>query len=216
MTPLSKEDEEKCAIYVSGIINKFNKKQHRGIVPVVMASESEQESSLNNDESQDGNNTPLPPTNVNGPTADGGESNLTEVVGIYGASFSYKGSKVTSDYGAEGGFLISPQTGNSFVPVTFTVTNVSEGDVNLDIKSRSLNFTAKLTAETDSGPQEITSAVDMTILPDNLNTYTGNLPAGESIDLTIIFQFPTAYVSDLSSLTLTAYKDGTRYEIPFN
>lgn len=214
MTPLSDNDEEKCAIYVSTIISKFNKKQHRGIVPVLMTPENE--SSLHDGDSQSDSNAVLPPTNVDGPTSEGGESNLTEVVGIFGASFSYKGSKVTSDYGAEGGFLISPQNGNSFVPVTFTVTNVSEGDINLDIKSRSLNFTAKLTAETDSGPKEITSAVDMTILPDNLNTYSGNLSAGESVDLTIIFQFPSAYVSDLSSLALSAYKEGTRYDIPLN
>lgn len=207
MTILSDEDTQKSAIYVAGVISKFNKNQRRGIVPVSMVPQEEQEDE-NSDFSTMNNSDYIPkPTDVNAPTSDGGESDLTKIAEIPYISFSYKDMTVSQDYGQDSGFLINPQEGNSFVAVTFMAKNGTEEDIVCNIQQRALNFTAVL--------GDVTSAVDRTILANDLTTYNETIPAGGSVELALLFQFPTEKVSDLSGLELNCFKEGVKYNVPF-
>lgn len=220
MVTLSEEDEDKIVAYTTALINKFNRTQKRGLVPVVMQPEDEEtepEEELEEtteEEPAEEEQTPAdtdvvgtePEEEIKTPAAEGGESSVTDVIAIPGVSFSYKEIKVSDDFGADGGFLINPQNGNSFVAVTFTASNTVSDEVNCDISAESLNFTAELNG--------ITSAVDRTILPNDLTTYSGSIPAGDSVDLAVLFQFPSSQVSDLSGINLSCIKDGVRYNVP--
>lgn len=204
--PLSDKDIDKCAVYIAGVINKFNKASSRGIVAVNMKEPVEDENGEVVEEG-DYDRYPLPPTNVNAPTSDGGESDLTKVAEVPGISFSYKSAAVSLDYMSEDGFMFSPTDGYSFVSVTFTAKNTTSEEINCDIQARSLNFTATL--------GEVTTELYRTILSNDLTVYNNPIPAGESVDLSVLFQFPSGMVSeDITELKITAYKDGTRYDIP--
>ena len=205
--PLTEADENKIAVYSAGIIGKFNRFQKRGVVPVVMGVDPEEEMDTETPDDDGGSDFPLDPFDVNAPTSEGGESELAGIVGIPGVSITYKETNISQDYGADGGFVITPQNGNSFVSVTFTAANTTGQDIACNIRGKSLNFTANL--------GEVTSAVDRTILPDDLTTYNGTIAAGGSEDLSLLFQFPTSLVSDLSSLEIACVKDGVRYQVPF-
>lgn len=212
MYSISQEDEEKIAIYSAGVINKFNRMQSRGVVPVVIMPEAPEPEA--NPEGEGNEETPgldgtfpKDPTDVNAPEYTGANSTLSEIIGIPGITFTYSKTVISEDYGLDGGFLITPQTGNSFVAVKYIVRNLASEEVTCDIRQRALNFTASL--------NDVTSAVDRTILPDDFTTFSGNIgPEGE-IELALLFQFPTAYVSDLSGLTISCIKDQTKYQVPF-
>lgn len=211
MYSISEDDEERIAVYSAGVINKFNRMQSRGVVPVVMRPEVP-ETEVNTDDPENPESGspaefPKDPTDVNAPTSNGGDSTLSDIIGIPGVSFSYSNTVISEDYGMDGGFLISPQTGNSFVAVKYQVRNLSSEEINCNIMQRSLNFTASL--------GEVTSAVDRTILPDDLSTFNGTIGPEGSVELALLFQFPTAYVSDLSGLTISCIKDGVKYQVPF-
>ncbi len=203
--PLSPEDEEKCAIYAAGIINKHNKRQSRGIVAV----------NLKEDQAAEATDTPEN-ANPEGNSESSGNAensesqvegtNLTDTVGIPGISFAYKESVVSQDYGVDAGFLVSPKEGNSFVTVIYTVSNTTSSEIGCDIQSRALNFSASL--------GDVTSSLERTVLSNDLTLYNSTIPGNQSVDLALQFQFPTNLTGDLSGLKLNCTKDGVNYHIP--
>lgn len=204
MVHLSAADEERVVTYAAGLINRFNKKNSRGIVPVVMRPEEALVEEIIEEIIKD-DGFPPDPYDVNAPTSDGGISNLTEILDIRGITFSYKETNVSRDYGLDEGILLSPMEGNSYVTVIFRAKNTTAADIECDILNKGINFTAKL--------EGVVSAADKTFLLKDLTTYRDTIKAGETKDLAVIFQFPTSLVSDLSSLEVSCIREGVKYQL---
>lgn len=206
MVHLSAADEERVVTYAAGLINRFNKTNSRGIVPVVMRPEEElAEEILDEMTRDDDDGFPPDPYDVNAPVGEGGVSNLTEIIDIRGITFTYKETNVSKDYGLDEGILLSPMEGNSYVTVTFNVKNTTAADIECDILNKGINFTAKL--------EGVVSAADKTFLLKDLTTYRDTIKAGETKSLAVIFQFPTSLVSDLSSLEVSCIREGVKYQL---
>lgn len=205
VTPLSDEDIERVALYSASVVGKFNRSMNRGFTAVKMTPKEEESNAEENGSGATIDNPagfPSNPDDVNAPESTGDVNELGDLVAIPGTAIRYLKTNISEDFGSDGGFLMSPQPGNSFVAVVFTVSNTTGQDLDCNIQNRSLNFTATL--------GETTSAVTRTIMPNDFTTYNDTIPAGESVDLTLLFQFPTGLVSDLSGLSLTCIKDGVR------
>ena len=59
----------------------------------------------------------------------------------------------------------------------------------------------------------VTAKSDQTILINDLKSFVGTVPAGESVDLVLLFQYPTGRITDLSDLDLTAEYGGNTYQV---
>lgn len=208
MVHLSAADEERVVTYAAGLINRFNKTNSRGIVPVVMRPEEElAEEILEEISRDDDDGFPQDPYDVNAPTSEGGVSNLTDIIDIRGITFSYKDTKVSRDFGVDedGVLLLKPMEGNSYVIVTFRTSNTTAADIDCNIQGKGINFTAKL--------EGVVSAADRTISLKDLTTYRDTIKAGASEDLFVLFQFPTRLVSDLSTLEVSCIREGVKYQL---
>ena len=137
-------------------------------------------------------------------SAGGGETNMGEIIPIDGASFSYNGAKMTTHYGTEY-YDLSPTRGYEFLEMTFTLDNTTDSDLDVDTTSYGLVFRAKVNG--------VTAKSDQTILINDLKSYIGTVPAGESVDLVLLFQYPSGQVENLDDLTLEAEYGGSTYQV---
>lgn len=134
----------------------------------------------------------------------GSETNMAEIIPVDGASFTYDGAKMTTHYGTEY-YDLSPTRGYEFLEISFTLKNTSDQSIDVDTTQYGLAFKATVDG--------VTAKSDQTILINDLKSFVGTVPAGESVDLVLLFQYPAGRITDLNDLSLTAEYGGNTYPV---
>ena len=133
-----------------------------------------------------------------------GSSNISDIVSVEGGSLSYDGAKVTNHYGTDY-YDLSPTRGYEFLELSFTLKNTTDSELSVDTGKLGLVFRATVDG--------VTAKSDQTILINDLKSYVGEIPAGESVDLVLLFQYPSGRIESLDDLSVEAEYGGNTYQV---
>jgi hypothetical protein len=137
MIDLTEEQENEIALYSAKVVSKFNINQDKGIVAIPQEKEADTpadttsvvdktDSEPKKDDSSAQTNTP---DRVNETDKKEQEivssKTLTEVMGIQNVSFLYRDAKVSSSYGSDDVYDLTPNKGNELLVVRIKAVNNS-------------------------------------------------------------------------------------------
>lgn len=204
--PYELQDNEREVIvnYAAHIIAKYNVKQPEGyrfVYPVeeeTAEEEEEQTEETQLEKTDDGGTQADEQTPENSPadaTYTGGEEDtvyvtLSEALGLTDIQAVYTGAELTDRYDT-----IIPESGKKLMILHVTLENQGKKAKKCDILSLLPVFRA-----TVNGAQETTA--ELTILPENLSTWEGEIPAGGSENTIIMFQVREDEVTAVEQLEL--------------
>lgn len=124
--------------------------------------------------------------------------NLAEALNISDATLTYKGFKVCSNYPETDGipaFVIKAVQGKKLVVLEFDLKNNSSKDINVDISSKDIYVKGIFN-------NSIKTNALVTLLPEALNTYKGDIKAGGTVSTVLVFEMSDGYVKNLSEVTV--------------
>ena len=224
------EDQENAFVsYAAAAVAKYNKNMSTGITvvsdpPKASNSEEEKEESTSPEFDQNvdasqiedareaaeadpsaGINPGIVSAGESGSTATGSVADLTSIINIEGVSFDVKGASVQDSYKSGNYMALIPEKGNTYLVYRIEATNNSDADVDLDLLSKGISYTAIAGSTTVSA--------DSTILLNDLSTYQATLKAKESTELVLLFQFPSSSLTSESSYSLGATSNGNTVTI---
>lgn len=209
--PYELQDNEREVIvnYAAHIVAKYNVKQPEGYRYVYPVEEPEEEEEQPPTDETQPDETPPEETDDSEtqvdekPSEDGSADGtnagdeqetpsvtLSEALGLTDIQAVYTGAQLTDRYDS-----IIPESGKQLMILHVTLENQSKKAKKCDILSLLPVFRA-----TVNGTQEITA--ELTILPENLSTWEGKIPAGGSEDTIILFQVKKDEVTAVEQLEL--------------
>ena len=134
--------------------------------------------------------------------------NMAEVFAMNSFSILYSGYEVVSSYPGSDteamGMSIDAPAGKQLVVVRFAVTNVGAESATLDMLGSRGQFRLKL--------QGTAVDADYTLLLDDLSTYRGNLEAGQSEQLVLMFEVEEALAAAPGAMELVVSQGGVEGE----
>lgn len=130
---------------------------------------------------------------------------LSEQVAI-----NYAGYELCDSYpedGLTGGFLaLDASEGKKLLVLEFAVENTSSSEQELNFFSKTAVFTADL-----GDGRKVNSMT--TMLLNDMSTYVGTIPAGESQEMVLLFEIDEAAAENISDIKLYLRKDSNKYTI---
>ena len=217
MYELTPEEEATITSYAAHIVAKYNKSQPEGYTYVYVSeeeaeepeaeeetAEEQEEETVSGDEAE-----PEPEKTDKGSQEDtiGDEEETTQIadngtamaeaLGINGARLVYTGIQFTSIYDT-----VYPEVGNKLMILHFSLVNEKDTKLKVSVLDVSPVFRASLNSE-----NAVTG--DISILSDDLSTYTGTIPAGESDNVMLLFQVPADTEESVDSLKLQIRAEGS-------
>lgn len=117
----------------------------------------------------------------------------------------YTGSSLCTTYKKSDSYAVDASAGSQLLVLNVQLTNQSDQDLYIDILAMTPTFQVTVNGE-------YTAAAQTTILPDDLSTYQGNLPAGASGNTVLLFEIPQE-VKEVSGLQLRVTMNGSQNTI---
>lgn len=205
---LTESEEEIIVNYSSGTVGKFNKRKMDGMTAVSLAEESETEEPEESTEEPvkeeaEKPEKPEKPTNSE-PTSEpeAPKADLTQAFGIAGVEFKYDGYEIKDSYEESDYFSMAAEEGNTYIVAKYTITNTGSKETVCDVLSRKPIFTLKLNGE--SGYKN-----EVTLLPNDLSTYSAGIAPGASAEAVLIFEVPAKMTTAVTSVQIEAEVNGT-------
>ena len=107
---------------------------------------------------------------------------------------TYAGSEIAGNYVEGEAYSIDAEKGKTFYIMKFNVANSTEEDVLLD--NVTLNPLFKLISS------EVNVKAEVTFLATDFSTYLGTIPAGESVEMVLLFEVLEAQAEQMSTPVL--------------
>jgi len=143
---------------------------------------------------------------VNPPEPASKEITLSELMAEDSVRFSVSKTEVIDHYTVEGVLDLYPGNGKGYFMVTVTAVNAGAAGKDLDLSAKGLKYSCTI------GDKAVMSSGNG-FLPNDLNTWAGNIPAGGTKDLLLLFPFENSVLQNTSSFTLKAMQDGNIFRI---
>lgn len=134
------------------------------------------------------------------------EITLSELMAEDSIRFSVSKTEVIDHYTVEGVLDLYPGNGKGYFMVTVTAVNAGAAGKDLDLSAKGLKYSCTI------GDKAVMSSGNG-FLPNDLNTWAGNIPAGGTKDFLLLFPFENSVLQNTSSFTLKAMQDGTIFRI---
>lgn len=123
-----------------------------------------------------------------------------------GMSFAFQGTQIGQSYLPEGEdnryFTMDADTGKSMLILKYTLNNQSGADQTVDLFGPVIRVTVN---------GDYTEFVQMTMLTNDLSTYSGTIRSGESQELVLVVEIDQAVAENISTISLNLKKDENVY-----
>ena len=131
---------------------------------------------------------------------------LTEALAVSGIEFSYKDYFVSNNYKQGDYFSLDASLGKTFVILNINLSNTSKKAITCNLLASQPIFTLKIN-EAEGTKNEVT------ILENDLSTYTGTLDIGQTATAILLFEVPEKTAENISSLQLNLQLNGKTSQI---
>lgn len=197
---LTESEEAVIVNYSAGTLAKFNKRQKDGLTLVALKEEEADEEETvipNEEEIREEPESQDKPDDTQEPSETGEEEkqevSLTQALGIPGVEVKYNGYELKSDYEESDYFSMTAAEGNTYFVMKYTLTNTGSGEAVCDILDMKPVFTLSLNGTT-------AHKNEVTLLPDDLSTYSANLAPGATAEAVLIFEVPLEQTAEINSV----------------
>lgn len=205
LTTLTESEEGIIVSYSAGTVAKFNKRQQDGITAVV--AEQEETEKIDSQEEELGNEPDAPDNPDDQSNTDNQEAgtepspqettepqvSLSQALGIAGVEVEYNGYELSSGYEESNYLSMTASEGNTYFIMKFTLTNTGSEGVVCDILNKRPVFTLTL-----NGGSTYTNEV--TLLSNDLSTYSESLAAGAAAEAVLIFEVPLEETAEITTV----------------
>lgn len=212
MVTLTESEEAVIVNYSAGTLAKFNKSQQDGLTAVAPKEEEEvtetEETKNEEQEKQEGqseNQKPIQPEETQ-PEETQPEVNLAQAIGITGIEVQYTGYEMRSSYEESDYFSMEAAGGNTYFVMKFTLTNTGNEEIMCDILNQKPVFTLSLNGNT-------ARKNEVTMLPNDLATYTESLAPGASVETVLIFEVPVEETTEINSVQMGIQINGNNKNV---
>lgn len=206
---LTTEEEDIIVQTSAEILSKYNIRQTDGMNWVKL--EETQEESMTEEETstekdtEKPNNPDVPNNNPEGDDGNLTETTLQQAIGYADRlSFELDACKVVDYYSPAEGFVVNSSEGKKLVLITFTMKNISDGDVNLDMINSKVSFSLGIKGE--AFVPEKQSLVSFT---QRVTTVKKN----KSEKVIFIFDVDEGLTGAISEVTFKVNNDGKLYSV---
>lgn len=240
MTPLTAEEEKDIALYAAALVSKYNTKQTEGVCFVSKEAEKkyddaekareeerkrreEERKAIEEAEKTGGNGSSGSGSSGEGDSSGGNQGEggtsavnppepalkditLSELMAEDSVRFSITKTEVADHYTIEGVLDLYPGNGKSYFMVTVTAVNAGAAGKDLDFSAKGLKYSCAI------GDKAVMSSGNG-FLPNDLNTWAGNIPAGGTKEFLLLFPFDNSILQNTSAFTLRAMQDGNIFRI---
>ncbi len=221
---LTPEEENAVVSYASGVVSKYNTFQQDGEVFVMQETldgETETKEEPKQEESSEEEPKQQEKTSDVQAKPDGTEGekllspdqlentadtvSLGEALKLEGIQADCTGNSLCTTYEKSDSYVVDAAAGSQILVLDISLKNQTGQDAHVDILKMKPSFRI-IVNETE------TAAAQMTILPNDLSTYQGDIPAGAAEEMALLFQIPQD-IQEISSLQLKVVIDDTAYMV---
>ncbi len=208
LTTLTESEEAIIVNYSAGTLAKFNKRQPDGLIVVAQKEEEadeaetetpKEEEKKDEQESQDKpDNTqePLEPEEEAKP-----EVSLTQALAIPGVEVKYTGYEIRDNYEESAALSMVPEEGNTYFVMKYTLTNAGSEEAVCEIVKKQPIFTLSLNGSS-------TYKNEVTLLSNDLATYSSNIAPGATAEAVLVFEVPLEEAAEISSVQVSVQING--------
>lgn len=216
---LTEEEEELIVNYAAHVVSKFNTRQPDGLVHVEVPAEdmdtSEETEPIEEMTETDVGQLPdgaqeMTSENIEQPekeVPEARQATLTEALGLTGVEALVTSTELKSSYIEKEYYAMDASAGNMYLIVHVVLKNNGDAETNCDMLAMAPQFGAEVNGM-------MTVPAETTILLNDLSTYQGIIPAGDSEETVLLFQVPADTVTQVDSLTLNLTVNGENFVIP--
>lgn len=197
---LSKEEQGKIADYAAHVVTKYNGSQKEGLLkiePELLENSEEEENSTQTEQQETNDQQQEGSKNTSAEADKPKEETVTLAKALQlesGLNASFDRYDVTDSYVEADYFAMNATSGKTYLVLHINLT-AGEQDVNCDMLAKNLKFRAVINGEKEVGAQT-------SILLNDLSTYQGTIPQGNTQDCVLLFETETDAVSNIESLGL--------------
>jgi hypothetical protein len=225
---MTDKEQQQIISYSAAVVAKYNKDQDQGCIKQIddqtSTDSSSSDSSNSDDSSSDTNSSADNSDNSNSSdstdtstdssktassssTTAATNASIQDALGIAGMTFEMEPTEVVNAYKLNDYSAITPSSGNSLVVVRVKGTNTTSNDISMNFleKGYTYKFVLNGTETSDNMSQDGSTTA---WLLNELSTYNGVVPAGESQEFVLLFQFNSEQASNLTDQRLEMTKDG--------
>lgn len=205
MMVLTESEEAVIVNYSAGTLAKHNSYQQEGMSAVYPKEEEEEEEQSAEGEEEKKEPEAEGQASGNGnqgsqQDSGGGESpnavSMTEALAVPGVEFSYQDYSVYDSYKQGDYYSADAAEGNVFFILNVNISNVGTEAVPCDLLTKQPIFTLKINGE--AGVKN-----EVTMLENDIATYTGTLEPGQTVAGILLFEVSAETGENVSSLQLT-------------
>lgn len=207
---LSKEEEGKIADYAAHVVTKYNGSQEEGLLkiePELLDDQEEEDAEKNSkkeepeekskDQEQQGDKK-----NSEAEEPEEETVSLSKALQLEdGLNAVYDRYDITDSYVEADYFAMNATSGKTYLVLHIDLTADGQ-DVNCDMLAKNLKFRVVINGEKEVGAQT-------SILLNDLSTYQGTIPQGDTQDCVLLFETETDAVSNIESLGLKVLAGGS-------
>lgn len=202
MTALTESEEAVVVNYSAGTLAKHNIYQQEGMAAVYPKEEEEEDTASKPEETEETQEQKQENSGGNTEETSGteeesaGQMTLTEALAVEEITFSYKDYSVSDSYKQGEYFSLDASSGNTYMILNINITNTGTEAAECDLLGRQPIFTLKLNGE--AGVKN-----EITLLENDLSTYTGKIEPGQTVAAILLFEVPKKSVENISSLQMS-------------
>ena len=209
---LTDEEAESIVAYSAHVISKYNKRQPDGVVRVFMTEEETKEEEPEPPESEAGETESEAPE-ASDEELSGGESSpeqeeptiptvdLSSFIGRPDLSINWTNTLLTQNYISNDAMSVSSGADEAYVVLTMEITNPGTEDTELNMLELNCDFKLWI-----NGSKRIPFAI--TILPSDFPTFTGVIPAGQTVKSEVFFKRTLDEISEEDLYALEVVYNG--------
>lgn len=215
MVVLTESEESVIVNYSAGTLAKHNSYQQEGMSAVYPKEEEEEEepSVAGEEEKKEPEAEGQEPEGGSqGSQQDSGDGenpnavSMTEALAVPGVEFSYQDYSVYDSYRQGDYYSADAAEGNVFLILNVNISNIGTEAVSCDLLGKQPIFTLKINGE--AGVKN-----EVTMLENDIATYTATLEPGQTVAGILLFEVPAETGENVSSLQLSMQMGGVASEI---
>lgn len=207
LTTLTESEEAVIVNYSAGTLAKFNKRQQDGMTAVALKEETETDETTVSEENEqtDEQEKQESQDKQDADTVDAQEGepevSLNQALGLTGVEIKYTGYEISSSYEESDYFSMAATEGKTYFVMKFNLTNTGSEEVKCDILNQKPIFTLSLNG-TSARKNEVT------LLQNDLSTYSASLAPGAVTEAVLIFEVPVGETTEITSVQADVQVNG--------
>ncbi len=211
MAVLTESEEAVIVNYSAGTLAKHNSYQQEGMSGVYPKEEEEEEEPPVEGEKEPETEGQEPESGSQGSQQEpeGGQASavsMTEALAVPGIEFSYQDYSIYDSYKQGDYYSSDAAEGNVFLILNVNISNTGTEPVACDLLTKQPIFTLKINGE--AGVKN-----EVTMLENDIATYTGTLEPAQTVAGILLFEVPADNAENVSSLQLSLQMGGASSEI---